>query len=509
MLDKLKVVFVAAEALPFAKSGDLADISGSLPRKLRELGHDVKLFMPRYSRIDGRKFPCKTVFEARTPFYMDQTGSTFRLQFWQDPAGIEVYFIDTPEYFDRRGLFTDPLTGQVYPDDGERFLFFSLSVLEALDRLGDDVDVIHCNDYHTGMLPALLRMYYRHKPGLDKTGTVFSIHNLAHQGVYDQKLCAQAGLHGRELLHGGPFEFYGKLNFMKAGIECADMISTVSPQYAREIRNSAEFGYGLEGVLDSRADSLIGILNGIDDVLWSPEADDLLTTNYNAASVVTGKEVNKIAILKEAGLEYDPALPLFGIVSPLINQKGFDLFEPVMDHLMSLPIQMIVLGCGQKEIELAFHDYSSKYNDRLALLLKFDERLAHMIEGGADFLIMPSRTEPCGLNQLYSFRYGTVPIVRLTGGLMDTVQDVETATKGTGFTFRDYTPEALLSTIERATAFFGKTEDFNSLRRHIMGLDYSWEASARRYASLYQITILRQAGLKRDADYLLAELLAT
>jgi len=505
-----RLAFSAAEAVPFAKAGGLGDIAGALPLRLQAMGHEVSVFLPLYRLVDRERFPLEEVLSGRLETFERASASGFTLRRLRKGAGPSFFFVDAPAYFDRPGLYTDPETGKGYPDDGERFLFFSLAVLESLALLGKPVDVLHANDFHTGLQPALLEQRYRHHDALSSTASVYSIHNLAYQGIYPESLLPLTGLSERELQPGSPFEFWGRLSFMKAGIELTDLVSTVSPTYAREICGDPEFGCGLEGVLAGRGEDLVGVLNGIDTEIWSPESDPLIDTNYSADDPFPGKEANKRALLREFGLAYHPERPVFGVVSRLVSQKGFDLFAPIMESLMRLPLQIVILGTGEKAIEAFFRNCAKRHPDRLALRLGFDDALAHRIEAGADFFLMPSRYEPCGLNQLYSLRYGTVPVVRFTGGLADTVTDVTLAGEaGNGIGFMDYEPSALSDAIRRALDLYRDPESFRPLLKRIMAMDFSWESAARSYEQLYRAAILRRRGSAAEARDIMSELQET
>ncbi len=489
----LDIAVLAAEAVPYVKAGGLGDVAGALPGELAELGHRVDLFLPLYREVKRDILPDAPILEARVPFHGTGSKATFRLFALQVAERQRVLFVDAPFFFDRDGLYTDPETGKAYPDDGERFLFFTLACLVALGHRDRPVDILHCNDYHSGLAPALMERSFRHLPALAETATVFSIHNLAYQGIFDPELLERAGISADEAEAGSSFEYWGRFNFMKAGIAEADLISTVSPSYAREITESSEQGYGLEGLLAERAEDLVGILNGIDTSVWSPEADPLIARSYSYRDHEKGKKANRKALLKEFGLRDESRWPVFGIVSRLVNQKGFDLFAPVMDQLMSLPLKLVILGSGEKPIEALFADYARQYSDRLGLFLGFDNRLAHLIEAGSDFFLMPSLYEPCGLNQLYSLRYGTLPVVRSTGGLADTVHDLDQDPhSGNGFSFRPYSGPAMLSSIRRALELYGQSARFASVRKRIMKEDHSWALSARAYESLFRAAIARR-----------------
>ena len=495
MSQPLKVVFLSAEAVPFVKAGGLADVAGALPAEIASRGHSVDLLLPLYRSIDREQFPMTRLREGQVPFLDD--AEDCRFQVWEHVVAdrLRVLFIDAPEFYDREGLYTDPETGEAYPDDGERFLFFSLAALETMADGETSIDLIHCNDYHTGMVPSLLERHYRRRDALASTATVYSIHNLAYQGLFPPTLLERAGIPAAEAQPGSPFEFWGKINFMKAGIHQADLLSTVSPRYAVEITQSPEQGCGLEGLLAERGKDLVGILNGIDPAAWNPADDPLIERAYDAGSPDEGKQANKIALLEEAGLAPDPELPVFGIVSRLVSQKGFDLFEPIMRRLMSLPLRIVILGTGEKPIEALFDEYAERYGDQLGLFLKYDNRIAHLIEAGSDFFLMPSRYEPCGLNQLYSLRYGTLPVVRSTGGLADTVTDLdEEPERGNGFVFSNYSGEAMLGAIKRALAFHADAKRLSAVRKRIMRQDFSWEKAAASYEELYLDAIAARIG---------------
>ncbi len=510
MADSMRIAFLSAEAVPFVKAGGLADVAGALPAEIASRGHDVDLILPLYRSVDRERFPLTEIGKGRVLFFGDGDESRFGILEHRANDRLRVLFIDAPHYFDREGLYTDPDTGIAYSDDGDRFLFFSLAVLETLGDQANPIDLIHCNDYHTGMVPSLLERNFRHRKALAETATVYSIHNLAYQGLFPSSLLDRAGIHESESKPGSPFEFWGKLNFMKAGICQADLLSTVSPRYAVEITQSAEQGCGLEGLLAERGDALVGILNGIDPEAWNPADDPLIESAFTSEDPDPGKEVNKIALLAEAGLTYDPEVAVVGIVSRLVSQKGFDLFEPIMRRLMSLPVQLVVLGTGEKAIEALFTEYAKRYKDQVGLFLKYDNRLAHRIEAGSDFFLMPSRYEPCGLNQLYSLRYGSLPLVRATGGLADTVIDLEQdPAHGNGFTFSNYSGEAMLGMIKRALACFSDREAMNAVRKRIMKQDFSWEKAAEAYENLYLAAVALRGGEPEAADARLVKARAT
>ena len=360
---------------------------------------------------------------------------------------------------------------------------FTQAVPAALDGLGWSPDVIHANDYQTGLVPALYRLT---RPD-DKTGFLFSIHNLAYQGRFEPEILDLIGFGRDQFYPMGPFEFFGKVNLMKIGITFADLVNTVSPTYAKEIQSSAEFGYGLEGVLKSMSDRLFGVLNGIDQKVWNPEVDKNIPYNFSIDDL-SGKRMCKAALLKEVGLPEDKLdVPLIASISRLADQKGFDILLPIMEDILKEDVTFVLLGTGKKEYEAAFTELAKKLPDKMAAIIDFKGPLAHLIEAGADMFLMPSRYEPCGLNQMYSMAYGTVPIVRKTGGLADTVVQADLERNiGNGFVFEKYESKALLSIVKKAVRAFQDKKGWHRLQRRAMEFDSSWERSAERYIELYR-----------------------
>jgi len=402
-------------------------------------------------------------------------------------SGVDVFLLGGGDLFQRDGIYDDPRTKEGYPDNMERFVFFMRAGLELLLRLERRVDVVHCHDSQTGLIPGLLRLNCGSHPRFSQAGVLFTIHNLAYQSIYPKEALLLAGLDESRYFHAGsPFEFWGKVNCIKAGIEYADQVNTVSETYALEIQSSPEYGYGLEGVLRRRNGDLSGIVNGIDYHAWNPETDPLLPAHFSSPDH-PGKAVCKRELLKAFGLpQPERRLPLVGMVSRLVAQKGFDLIEQVKDRLGSMDLQMVVLGTGQQKYHDLLQEMAAQYPLRFAFQSGFDESLAHRVFAGSDILLMPSKYEPCGLNQLYSLRYGTVPVVRATGGLVDTVTDYDPATEaGTGFRFYPYDGREMLAALERALRVYSDAPRWTKLAARGMAEDWSWEESARKYLSLY------------------------
>lgn len=478
----MKVLLVSSEVAPFAKTGGLADVANALPAALSRLGVDVRIAMPGYNSNKYTRPPAEAL-----PYVNVQLGTTSHVASVSvsslPTADVPVYFINSGEMYNRAGLYHDGETD--FPDNAERFAFFCKSAIWAIKGLGWIPDVIHCNDWQTGLLPLMLRTdsAMAADPDLQNIRTMFTVHNMAYQGIFPPETAINLGL-GNEMYYSSGIEFYGQLNLMKTGLVYADLLTTVSPTYAREIQ-TPEFGCALDGVLRQRAANMHGILNGIDYDEWNPAADPLLPAHYTADDL-TGKAACKFSLQKELGLTESSDTPLLVLISRLDPQKGFDILLPIIDELMALDVQLAILGTGLPAYHSALATIANRYHNRMSVRLKFDNGLAHRMEAGGDIFLMPSRYEPCGLNQMYSMHYGTVPVVHRTGGLADSVtQFSEESPQGTGFLFDDYTSEALLRTIRQALQVYPHTETWNRLRRNGMETDFSWGASARKYQALY------------------------
>jgi starch synthase len=488
---RMKIVIVSPEVVPFAKTGGLADVAGALPKALSKLGHQVKVILPKYRMVDEEKFDLKNIDLPLPEILIGDKKEKIGLKSYFDKDfNVEFLFLVCDKYFDRDELYKDPTTGLDYKDNDERFILFDRGVIETLKLLDFQPEIIHCNDWQSALIPAYLKTLYSNDPFFKNISTVFTIHNVAYQGLFPRESFQKVGVDLELFYPTSPFEFWGKLNFMKAGIYYADVINTVSERYAVEIQSSSEFGYGLEGVLRDRSSDFYGVLNGIDYEDWSPQKDKFIPYNYSLKDLF-GKEKNKRYLLELSGLPLSNCdLPLIGIISRLADQKGFDLIEEVAFEILSLDLKMILLGTGDEKYHLFFSDLEKKYPKKLKVNLTFDNRLAHLIEAGSDMFLMPSRYEPCGLNQLYSLRYGTVPIVRETGGLADTIQDYNPKTgEGTGFVFKNYDAEELLIAIKRALRVYQDKKTWSKLMLKGMSQDYSWEAQARKYVELYKKAI--------------------
>ncbi len=476
----MKIVFVASECVPFSKTGGLADVVGALPKALAKLSHEVDVLVPRYRNTP----PGSVLPEARNLTLPLSSGFRFAsVQLGKRSKNLRFCLVDCPEFFDREALYRE--RGADYPDNYLRFAGLCLAALEFMKRSEAPPSIIHCHDWQSALVPVYLRTLYRCDPFFQKTRVVLTIHNLAYQGLFPPDVLPQISI-GWELYNHHVLEFYGKANLLKGGIALADFITTVSPTYAKEIQTK-EYGCGLEGALRSRADRLVGILNGVDYDAWNPAKDKLIPARYTP-SRLEGKTLCKKALLEKMGVA-NPALdrPTVGIISRFDPQKGFDLIAEVAEQMMNLELYVTALGTGEPEYEQLFRELAQKYPEKFLVRVAYDNELAHQIEAGADMFLMPSRYEPCGLNQIYSMKYGTVPVVRATGGLEDSVKAYDRSTReGTGFKFIPYTGAALLETLKEAIGLYHERDHWKQLIQNCMRQDFSWEQSARQYAKIYE-----------------------
>lgn len=479
----LKVLFVSSEAVPFAKTGGLADVSGALPKALKELGVDVRLVLPFYRMAREQKFNYQLLGED-----LEVTLGTQVLK--GDLKGVlnrendfPVYLVEKEEFYDRSNLYGTPKGD--YFDNAARFIFFSKMVFALCEKLRFSPDIIHCNDWQSGLIPCYLKTVFNKDPRFAKTASIFSIHNVAYQGLFTKDTFDLSGL-PQELFSIAGVEYWGKISFMKAGIVFADILNTVSETYSQEIQTK-EFGYGIEGILRARKKDLYGVLNGADYEEWNPATDKFIAFPYSAENLVN-KEKCKQDLLKAFNLPEELiSLPLIGVISRLADQKGFDLLAQIIDELMKLNLGFVLLGTGDEKYHELFTLIGKKYPKKSGIKIAYDNILAHKIEAGCDMFLMPSRYEPCGLNQMYSLKYGTIPIARATGGLDDTIQEFRPTTeKGTGFKFKQYDAKELLQTIKNALAIYHDQGKWEKLIRNAMEADFSWKISAKKYVELYQ-----------------------
>ncbi|MCM8783480.1 MAG: glycogen synthase GlgA [Candidatus Omnitrophica bacterium] len=458
MAESLKVLYVASEVEPFAKTGGLADVAGSLPIAMGKLGVDIRVVMPRYKN-------------------MKANGNKGFLS-----NNVIVYFVNHREYFNRDYLYGT--SEGDYPDNLDRFAYFSKEIFNIAKENNFAPDIIHCNDWQTALVPVYLRTIFKEDPFFKNTKTIFTIHNLAYQGIFPKEQFPRTGLDWSFFNIDG-FEFYDKVNIMKGGIIFSDFITTVSPTYSKEIQTK-EFGCGLDGLLAKRKDNLVGILNGIDYSIWNPLKDTVIPCRYSY-NTIQNKYVNKEYLQLEAGLEINKDVPLLGIITRLADQKGLDILAPIIETLCKMDLQFILLGTGDKVYHDLFEQIKARYPRKTSINLKFDADLARKIYASSDIFLMPSRFEPCGLGQMISLKYGTIPVVRKTGGLADTIIDYEPRSDtGNGFTFTTYSSVSLLEAIKRTLSVYKDKKAWMRLVKRAMDSDFSWKVSAQKYLKLYR-----------------------
>ena len=463
----MRVAFCTAEAFPFAKVGGLADVCGALPLALEKLGEEVVLILPGYKTVEKSKFGIKRLTDN---FSTTTIGKNVR-----------VYFIESEKYFGRPGIYGNESGG--YPDNLERYQYYSAKVFDLLKFLNLKVDVLHCHDWHAALIPVYLKFLHKSEPFFSATKSILTIHNLGYQGIFPKQQFDVLGLDWK-LFNREGFEFFDQVNVLKGGIIFSDMVSTVSPQYAKEIQTE-EFGCGLNGVLHSRQDSVAGILNGVDYEVWDPRKDDLIPQKYSKDDLAA-KKINKRQLQELAGLDTKEDIPLFGYVGRLSFQKGLDLLAKVMDQLVQMDLQIVLQGLGEEKYHKMLLEMVKAHGKKISLFLQFDEKTAHMIYAGSDFFLMPSQYEPCGLGQIISLKYGTIPVVNPTGGLADTISPADLSrSSGNGFLLKEYHREALLQSFGDAQAAY-KDKRFKELMTRAMGYDFSWSRSAKQYQDLYQ-----------------------
>lgn len=497
----MNIVYLTSEAVPFAKTGGLADVCGTLPREVAALGHQCSVILPAFRSVYRAGIDIETTDISFAIPMSDKKLVGARLLKSKIPdSDVTVWLIDQPQYFDRESLYGDSLGD--YPDNAERFAFFCRAALATIARIGINVDVVHCNDWQSGLVPALIRATPDACPPAANAATVMTIHNMAYQGQFVADAFRWTGLDWRYFTHES-FEFYGQLNFLKTGIATADDVTTVSPRYAMEIC-TPQHGCGLEGVLASKGGRVTGITNGIDETIWDPATDVKIPVKFDQDDWEAGKVANKRSLQLEFGLEESDDVPMIGLVGRLAEQKGWDLILPVIrSHVEEgRPTQWMILGSGDKWIEDELVALTQQTPDQVAAHIGFHDALAHRIEAGSDLFVMPSRYEPCGLNQLYSLRYGTIPVVTATGGLADTVIDTTPETlaneTATGFHLRELSPQGLDEAVGRALQLrYHDQKNWNNLVRRAMAADWSWRKSAIQYAELYDNAVSLKRGKQK------------
>ena len=483
---------IASEVVPYAKTGGLADVAGVLPRFLRALGHDVRLVMPRYYKIDRARLGLRSLGRP-IGVPMGSLGTQWAAGYEGRLPGsdVPIYFLEHEGYYGRQGIYNDD-SGQGFLDNDRRFLFLTRGALELSRAVGFHPDVVHANDWHTAAAPVLLDSVYRHDAVFGRAASLLTIHNMEYQGRFYAGLMDVLGV-GWEHFSPGDLEWHGQVNLLQGGIRHATLVNTVSPQYAAEIQTPA-FGHGLEEIARARSADLHGILNGIDYDEWDPTADRHIAARYHCEDL-RGKLACKRALQREMRLP-ERDVPLLGIVSRLVHQKGLDILAAALDRVLDLDTQFVLLGSGEPWAQRYFRDLARRRPDRFACHIGYDNDLAHRIEAGVDLYVMPSRFEPCGLNQMYSLRYGSLPVVHAVGGLEDTVENLDPATgRGTGFKVYDLDPDALFETIRWAVETWrGQPEVRAAMLERAMRQRFSWEGAAARYVVLYREAVRRRTG---------------
>ena len=472
----MKVLFIAAEAFPFARTGGLGDVTYSLPKELRKIGIDARVMIPKYGDIPDffkEKMVCHSIFNVPVGWRSQYCGLE-ELKY----EGMPFYFIDNEYYFKREGLYG-------FYDEAERYAFFCRAALESIKYLDFMPDIIHCHDWQTGMVNVILKAHYEHLPEYQKIKKVFTIHNLHFQGIFPKEIMGELLNLKDEFFSVDGIEFYGAVNFMKGGILYSDEVTTVSPTYAKEIQ-TPHFGERLDDLLRKKNDKIVGIINGIDTQLYNPATDKQIFENYSVSNP-EGKKINKKKLQKLLGLEVNPDIPIISIVSRFTRQKGLDLVFHILDEVMNEGVQFVALGTGDQQYENWFKEYASRYPGKISTNIAFDDELARRIYAGSDIFLMPSLFEPCGIGQLLAQRYGTIPIVRETGGLKDTVKPFdENSRKGNGFSFANYNAHDMLFIIRKAVGLYKDKRVWKEIVENAMSTEVGWNNSAMKYKRLYQ-----------------------
>jgi len=481
----MKILIVSSEMIPFSKTGGLADVIGALPKSLKELGHDVRVVIPKYKVTDKLHLDLKLILsDLEVP--LEQNKLKANVYETKIPGtDVTVYLIEN-NFYNRDGLYQE--NGRDFPDNAERFIFFSKAVLSMIKAIGWEPHVIHSNDWQTALIPAYLKILHSRDSFYNTIASVYTIHNMGYLGVFPAEKMPLTGL-GWEYFTPDTLEFWGNVCFSKAGIAYADVINTVSETYSKEIQMQ-EFGHGLDGLIRARSEDVYGILNGVDYDVWDPKKDPNLKKHYDSSNL-RGKSANKTILRKAGNLSQKKDMPIIGIVSRMTDQKGFDILKGCFQAIMELPAQFVLLGTGDPKYQDIFKSFEEEYPEQVSVNIGFDSAAAPLIYAGSDMFLMPSKYEPCGLGQLISFKYGTVPIVRSTGGLADTVYDLDPSTgKGNGFVFEKYGSEDLYDAVKRAVSLYKDDKKmWTATVKKIMEYDFSWDISAKKYISLYKKAI--------------------
>lgn len=487
MQRKIKIMYISSEIAPFPKTGGLADVAASLPKAIKNLNHDIRLFTPKYTSINERKYTLREVIRLKDieiHLGNKKVKANVKSAFLPD-SKVQVYFVEKDGYFNDVENAALPLTQVNGNNPSEQVVFFNRSLFDVLKILHWQPDVIHCNDWQTALIPFFLKTIFKDDPFFSKTATLFSIHNLAAQGVFAQEVLPLLGNSKTMLISNGPGDVQEKINFLKIGIGFSDIINTVSKSYAKEAQRSEELSFGLRAELRSRSGDFYGIPDGIDYAVWNPETDALISHNFMSKDLA-GKTAAKKNLVESLGMKFDDQKPVIGAIVRLVDQKGIDVLVTSLDELMKLDAQYLILGAGDEKHQHAFQAANKKYPGKVSVILTDDDRMLHQFAAGCDLLLIPSRIEPSGLNQLFSLRYGTIPIAHGAGGLTDNVKNYDPNSKrGYGFVFTEHSPEKLIAITKQAIKLFHDKSVWNKLIERAMKVDFSWDASAEKYVKLY------------------------
>jgi starch synthase len=495
MKGKLKILMVFSEVAPFSKTGGLGDVGGALPRILKEMGHDVRIITPQYQVVNERKYVLRDVIRLQNievALGNEKMGINVKSAFLPN-SKVQVYFIDYKPFFFRRGLYADPKTSKEYADNDRRFILFSKGVLETLYKLHWQPDIIHCNDWQTGLIPYLLKIAYHDNPFFAQTHTLFTVHHFDSQGSFEPQCLSLVHPDGPSALETSGLELAGRCNFLKAGVVHSDIVTTVSEKYAQQVQQSHEFGFGLEKAIKARKSRFFGVASGIDDAVWNPETDPFIPHPYGMTTLEDKKASRKV-LLERFGLIPDKALPIVVMVGRLTEQKGLDLVRNAFDAMMNQGVVFLVLGAGDEKYHQFFKQMQRKHPKRVGVNLSFDEQLAHLMMAGADLLLTPATAEPSGLMQMYGQRYGTVPVASNVGGLADAVQPFNAKSeKGTGFVFGPPDARNMMAAMKQAVQVYRDPVKWSKIQRNGMKKDLTWQSPAKKYVHLYNKCLVKKS----------------
>ena len=487
MQNELKILYISSEIAPFVKSGNLAEVANALPRALKDFGHDIRLFIPKYGTINDRKYTIREVIrlkEIKVPLHNKTVLADVKSAFLPN-SKVQVYFVENKDYFDRPQFYVNPETNQDWEDNAERFIFFSRSIFSILRKLHWQPDIIHCNDWQTAIIPFYLKTMFHEEPFFNKIRTLLSIHDLASQGIFDKDVVTFIGNPDDIFYNGSSMEYQGKVNFLKAGLVYADFINTTSKNYAKEIKTSDESSYGLREIFRKQAKNLSGVANGADYTTWDPEIDTLIPHNYSRKDL-TGKIKNKQQLVESQGLTFNENVAVIGIILDLLDQNDLALLGDTIDEIMSMKAQYIFLSKGEGDSPKLFKSFVKKYPEKIAFISNMDDQLIHKIVAGTDLFLFPCKFEPCSSLPLSCLKYGTIPIVYATGGLVDTIKDFSPETKkGYGFVFKEYSSESFVLKIKQAIEIYNDNITWQKIVDRAMKLNFSWQAVAENYNKLY------------------------